>query len=495
VAVQSQLLRILGSPHFDASPRNRKFLSYVVEETLAGRTARIKAYTIATSVFGRDERFDPQIDSVVRNEAGRLRRSLERYYLTDGRSDPLRIDIPRGSYVPVFGVQRPERQPETLRGPPTILVTPFEEEGDQSAFPSFTRGFARVLIIALTRFASLRVYGAESILRHPPDADPQALHNELGVDYILTGGTTLGPDQFEVDVILIEARTGRTIWADAFVRHLNPTEFVTLRNEVANTVARTIAQPFGIIQSERAPDVDGALPSEFRSYHAVLAFHRYWRSFDRSLIEEVRLGLERAVAAQPEFAEALACLSLVYANAFRFRHSIGATDLEPLERALVLARRAVEYAPGSSWAHYALGLALWFTGDVRGSIEKLEAGRALNPNDSTLIADLGQRYAMRGQWEKALAEARRVDAPHVLYGHVGVASAAGMLGRRAEAKAAVAAILAIDPQYGTHVVADLESRSLAPDLVGLVVDGLAAAGLPVEPRTGGDPALRRSEGA
>ena len=57
---------ILTSTDFDTSERNRRFLSYVVEETLAGRPDRIKAYSIATSVFGRDERFDPQVDSIVR---------------------------------------------------------------------------------------------------------------------------------------------------------------------------------------------------------------------------------------------------------------------------------------------------------------------------------------------------------------------------------------------------------------------------------------------
>ena len=105
-AVRAELGRILESPHFDASERNRGFLTYVVEEALAGRTDRIKAYTIATEVFGRDAKFDPQLDSIVRIEAGRLRRSLERYYLTDGRTSHLRIDIPRGGYVPVFGMRR-----------------------------------------------------------------------------------------------------------------------------------------------------------------------------------------------------------------------------------------------------------------------------------------------------------------------------------------------------------------------------------------------------
>ncbi len=72
------------------------------EETLAGRGNRIKAYTVAVEVFGRDSTFDPQNDPIVRIAASHLRRSLERYYLTAGKSDPMIIEIPKGGYVPSF---------------------------------------------------------------------------------------------------------------------------------------------------------------------------------------------------------------------------------------------------------------------------------------------------------------------------------------------------------------------------------------------------------
>jgi hypothetical protein len=108
--VEKQLEKILNSAEFDASERNRQFLRHIVEETLAGRADRIKAYTIATVVFGRGSGFDPQLDSIVRIEAGRLRRSLERYYLTAGSNDRLRIAIPKGTYVPTF-IERDDAAP------------------------------------------------------------------------------------------------------------------------------------------------------------------------------------------------------------------------------------------------------------------------------------------------------------------------------------------------------------------------------------------------
>ena len=100
--VREELQRILQSSDFEASERNQRFLEYVVEETLAGRAGRVKAYSVATQVFGREGGFDPQADPIVRIEASRLRRALERYYLTAGSDDPIRITIPKGSYVPGF---------------------------------------------------------------------------------------------------------------------------------------------------------------------------------------------------------------------------------------------------------------------------------------------------------------------------------------------------------------------------------------------------------
>src|SRR4051812_3800793 len=103
--VRAQLEILLASSDLDAPARARRFLRYIVEETLAGRADRIKAYAIGTEVFERSSDFDAQSDPVVRIEAGRLRRALERYYLTDGQSDPVLITIPKGAYVPHFAWQ------------------------------------------------------------------------------------------------------------------------------------------------------------------------------------------------------------------------------------------------------------------------------------------------------------------------------------------------------------------------------------------------------
>ncbi len=100
--VRLELDRVLKSRDFEATERTRKFLAFVVDQTLSNRADRIKAYSIATEVFGRDASFDPHSDPIVRIEAGHLRRALERYFLTAGKDDPIVITIPKGGYVPVF---------------------------------------------------------------------------------------------------------------------------------------------------------------------------------------------------------------------------------------------------------------------------------------------------------------------------------------------------------------------------------------------------------
>lgn len=95
-AARGALARILASSDFDASERNRRLLRHIVEEALAGRAERIKPHGIAVAGFDRDDSFDGQSDPIVRIEANRLRRCLERYDLLAGRADPIRIEVPKG---------------------------------------------------------------------------------------------------------------------------------------------------------------------------------------------------------------------------------------------------------------------------------------------------------------------------------------------------------------------------------------------------------------
>nr|WP_319396611.1 hypothetical protein [uncultured Desulfobacter sp.] len=102
LSIREQMELLLNSTEFKATDAQKAFLRYVVEKTLAGQTDGIKGYTVATEVFGRGGDFDQATDPIVSIQANKLRRALERYYLVTGQNDPICIDIPKGSYVPLF---------------------------------------------------------------------------------------------------------------------------------------------------------------------------------------------------------------------------------------------------------------------------------------------------------------------------------------------------------------------------------------------------------
>ena len=148
--IRAELDHMAVSDVFLKSPQLVAFLRYVVESTLRGKQDRIKAYTIGVEVLRRDIKFDPQLDPIVRVEATRLRRAVERYYATAGASDPIIIDLPRGSYVPTF------RRREIAVSRPAQLPNKFARSfGIVRARPVITLGVVLSLIIVVAAIGIL----------------------------------------------------------------------------------------------------------------------------------------------------------------------------------------------------------------------------------------------------------------------------------------------------------------------------------------------------
>lgn len=572
--IRAQLERILASDAFDASERNRRFLAFIVEETLAGRAERIKAYLIATKVFGRGNDFDPQLDPIIRIEAGRLRRSLERYYLTAGRHDPLRIRVPKGAYVPAFerlvadppgeestsatplvipasepspGKRRSVairtialpaavlavalaawaiaafqsglapfdgdalRPAEARRGP-AIFVIPFEDESDGGQDSAVATGFARDITVGLTRFQELFVFAPGTSFHYPAGADHRDVARELKVDYLLSGAVALASGRFRATVTLIDAKRGRVLWSERFDTALQASDVLGVREAIADRVVQAIAQPYGVMFTAKARETEGKPPQSFSSYECVLHFHLYWRKLAAERYEAVRECLQRAVARDPDYAEAFAALAFIHIDAYRFKFDDGVLGENPLARALELANRAVELAPRTAAGYKARHLALWMMQDVPRSFEAARTALALNPYDTDIMGDLGTRLCLTGDWDAGLAlvreafarnpaessayrvplalhhymhgayrdalvEAQKIDMPRIIYPHMLRAIAHAQLGNRQEASAEVERIRKIDPGYGDRVVADLERRNVHRSIIAAVIEGLRRAGM------------------
>ena len=122
--VEAHLDRLLASETFRGADRSRRLLRFIVVETLEGRADRLKDYTLGSEGLGRGDDFDPRTDPIARVEASRLRTRLEVYYATEGASEPVRILLPKGGYVPRF-----ERLDKNIPDAVTALPTPASPGG------------------------------------------------------------------------------------------------------------------------------------------------------------------------------------------------------------------------------------------------------------------------------------------------------------------------------------------------------------------------------
>src|SRR5262245_36280183 len=120
--IRAELDRILASEVFSRAQHLRRFLSFIVEQRLAGEEHSLKEAVLAHELYGKDTDFDGGTDPVVRVDARRLRDKLREYY--EGRSDPVVISLPKGAYVPVFGANA---------GSPTHTVPDAPSESQRAA--------------------------------------------------------------------------------------------------------------------------------------------------------------------------------------------------------------------------------------------------------------------------------------------------------------------------------------------------------------------------
>lgn len=470
-AVRRQLERILASREFQVSERNKAFLRFVCEETLAGRGERIKAFAIAIEVFGRDASFDAQNDPVVRLEAGRLRRALERYYLVAGTADPIAIDMPKGSYVPVFtwrgqtiatappgtgtdaaavpdgttanqtsdgrwwvaGVALvavltlmitaarsllpewradgadPALAPRPAAAParPSVIVLAFTDMGSDSGQSLLSRGFAEELLAQLVRFKEITLYGRQTGFAYASGTDARDLERELGVTYVVEGGIAVAGEELRVVPRLLDARSGAVIWAETYERRLDADEISELQHEVAGEIATRIAQPYGIVARAAARDTEAARPKDMAAYRCALEFYAYRADFSPEGHARVADCLAKTVALYPAYATGRAMLAYVHIDQDRFGFDTPKTGHPPLDLALEEAQRAVSLDPLDVRAWQALMMVHFLRSEIADGIAAGERALELNPNDTELLGEFGLRLALMGEWHRGSTMVRR----------------------------------------------------------------------------------------
>lgn len=470
--VLSQLERLADNPHFDTSQRSFLFLRYVVTQTLAGREKEISQSSIARCVFGRGDEFDPGTDPIVRIQAGRVRRSLANYYLTEGVDDTLRIELPKGGYIPRFSYREPEKSGSGA-GPlvswPTLLIKPFQNLTGEPGADYLQYGLASDLAVELSRYSAMQVYLATQ--------PPCAVEHRSDARFQVTGNIQARSGSLSVTIHLLNASSGRLEWSHNY-RCPGGVDDGELGRAVQQAAA-IIAEENGVL-TNRLRRVKGALSAGGGDgYRAILLHHHFEITQSPADFAAALQALRDATAANPGCA---LCWSYL-ARLCVIHWSLGMPGEDiPYSDALAAARRGVQLDPrevstrlvlgyvyilndeleaarleldlarkinGDSiyWLD-AIGYLLTLTGDYIDGPELIRKAVAMNPyHRPACHAALWLDALQRADPEGALAEARAFAQPKLFWRPLMEAVALVACNRREEATVVVKTLLECKPDF------------------------------------------------
>ncbi|PWU07499.1 MAG: hypothetical protein C5B51_09925 [Terriglobia bacterium] len=441
--VREQMARILASPRFTSSERLRALLRYTVEETLAGRGESIKESVLGVEVFERDASYDPRIDPVVRVMAGRLRNRLAEYYGAEGRADPLRIDFPRGTYVPQFGL--PSSEPavpvDQSQRVPGIAVLPLASLSPDPEQEFFSDGMADAIITDLAKIAGLRVISRTSVMQFKKSSIPvPEIVRILDVGYVLEGSVLHAGRRVRITVQLIACPPERHVWAESYERDLS--DVLRLQSEIARQVASEIHVRLTPGERSRLSHPPAVNPEAYLKY--LQGKHHWHRLGSQTSIREGIACLEEAVRMDPSFAAAWAEMGEACQMVARYAYSAAAA---------AKARQAIETALAlddtSAAARTLLAMILLDNFEWKRAREELEKVLAMHPNHALAHLCYGELLIRHKDFEPALQElelARSLDPLSPLMANqVGV----GLLRARKcnEAMALFRRSAEMDPQF------------------------------------------------
>ena len=435
--------RVLAVSEFQANPSASAFLRFVVEETLAGRGDRLKAFAIATLALRQPDSFNPQINSLVRVQATRLRAMLDHYYVRPGADDPIRISLPRGAYqlhleratyapreapagpvgskevaatdqkwsrrratllslamavavllgtVILYVYSAPSGRPRPPRpgftSPPSIAVSWSSSTGQEAEGARFAFTLVNALEQGLGGFDYVRI-------RQPTVPSPFNADYELHFAASKTSGGL-----YDIFFSLTDQMTGETIW--------------TLERDGIGGADQAKIKGLASAVVELVADISGgAIFSDLMSrqllfnlrgnaYTCELASAIYVRDHRQNLQEESKSCLEDFVVQDPENFGILAALAtrliVDYLNVAP--NSRGAADLQ---RAMKIATHAYILAPQRVSSQTALFMAQFYNRRFEDAHATALKAIATNPDDTEFMARIARGYISQGLFKEGLA--------------------------------------------------------------------------------------------
>ena len=433
-AIKAELDRILASKLFINAKRLRSMLSYVVGESLQGRGDRIKAFSIAQEVFGRNADFDQQRDPIVRVEASRLRKCLSEYYETDGSASRVRIDIPKGGYAPTFSY-KPSRTEQLRRGPLKKLTYVIlaivalgvvfwlgDEWGGQSTEPPLQRESVFLVVLPLghnaesieaSSVANSFVDSTITLLARLPDVSVMAhasmleaertdltireLKEAYKVTHVLRGSIEIHGDDLRILTQLIDTSNSETVWSERLEGSVE--DIWTIQDELARRV-------ISALEIEAASTGSPILAGRYTENLEALTLYRQGLLLilppnEKARVNAAKQLFTRVRELDPEFAGGYAGASWTHSLPVLFQTTQSRKN--DLDAAVTYAEEAIARDDSFGASHVVLGFAQSLQGSRTPALENVRLAAAIQPGDAFVQFLTGVTFVLSGLPEESFA--------------------------------------------------------------------------------------------
>jgi len=389
-----------------------------------------------------------------------------------------------------------------------VAVLPFQFRNADAGLEALAEGLHEDIATGLSRFPYLKVIARSSTARYGRESvDVRLAGKALSVRYVVAGSLRQAGMKLRIAVQLVDASSGAHLWAETFNRSLGDADIFEMQDDLASRIVAIVADSSGVLVRSMATAVKDAPLAELTAAELVLRFFAYWHQMRADEHARLRTALEEKLQREPAHALAWACLSRLYSQEHQHRLNLLP---ESVERARTAARRAVEIDSTCQMGWEALAEASYFARDLGTFRTAGERAMSLNPLNTSTAAIVATLIAFGGEWdrgmeitrgamalnphhqgwyhftvfwdqyrkheyEKALETTKRINMPEFLWTHFVTAAVCGRLGRREEARLAVAALRNVMPDYRQTLRPHLKLWILDADAVEQAMEGLAEA--------------------
>jgi TolB-like protein len=247
--VLAQVQRIVASTIFSKSARMQRFIEFAARHEVSGAGDPLKEYVIGINVFDRRPSYDPRIDPIVRVEARRLRTKLTAYYASAGRGDPILIDVPKGTYTPVFRTRPAAPAMIQVMDNPTrapavhglaVTVLPFAALSTTAIETAFAAGLTEEVLHRLAGVRDLRLLVWTPGTRWSDDFDGrEPARDQENATILLRGSVRCDARHVRVIAQCIDASSQTCLWSEAYNRARR--NVLWMEDKIAQAIAAKVA--------------------------------------------------------------------------------------------------------------------------------------------------------------------------------------------------------------------------------------------------------------